>query len=266
MTYGVYIPGDAGEEVSSTYEGRHLTFNESQLVHPVHTDGLVDKGDPILVGEIVGVAFMSAVLTTDLIPVDTEGIWQLSVVATNEDGNSAVAVGDALYINRTTAIISKDKSPATQALFGYALYPITSGETDVIPVKVHFDPSIAVDKDLLADEVTYNEYVCISGALDNATYDTGKLANDCEVVAVDYFTVGAAGSGAGIDIVDGGADGSGSAVIDASADNLDGVDCNTLSTPYAMASGEHLKVKVDDVSSTFVFVKITLKVKVNSTE
>lgn len=266
MSYGVYTPGDAGEEVSSTYEGRHLTFSESQLTHPSHADGFVDKGDPIIVGEVVGVAFVSGAASTDLIPVDTEGIWQLSVVATNEDGNSAVAVGDALYINRTTAVISKDKTPGTHTFFGYALYAINAGVTDVIPVKVHFDPNRAIDKDLLADEVTYNEYVCISGALDNATYDTGKLANDCEVVAVDYFTVGAAGSGAGIDVVDGGADGSGSAVIDASADNLDGIDCNTLSTPYAMVSGEHLKVKVDDVSSTFVFVKVTLKVKVNSTE
>jgi predicted RecA/RadA family phage recombinase len=146
MTYGVYTPGTAGDEVSSTYEGRHLTFDESQLVHPSHTDGFVNSGDPVVVGEnIVGVAFTSAAAATDLIAIDTEGIWQLSVVATNEDGNIAVAVGDELFINTTTAIISKNPNKNTQQRFGYALYPITSGATDVIPVKVHFDPDDATE-------------------------------------------------------------------------------------------------------------------------
>jgi hypothetical protein len=141
MPYGAYTPGTAGEEVSSTYEGRHLTFSESQLTHPSHTDGYVDKGDPVLVGEnIVGVAFKSAAAATDLIAIDTEGIWQLSVVATDEDGNSAVAVGDELFINKTTCIISKNSDKGSHQRFGYALYPITSGDTDVIPVKVHWNP------------------------------------------------------------------------------------------------------------------------------
>ncbi|MDD4986149.1 MAG: DUF2190 family protein [Dehalococcoidales bacterium] len=141
MPYGVYTAGTAGDEVSSTYEGRHLTFSESQLTHPTHADGFVDKGDPVLVGEnIVGVAFLDAAAATDLIPIDTEGIWQLSVVATNQNGNSAVAVGDELFINKSTCIISKNYDKNVSVRFGYALYPITGGATDVIPVKVHFDP------------------------------------------------------------------------------------------------------------------------------
>lgn len=139
--YGVYVAGIAGDEVSSTYEGRHLTFTESQLTHPEHADGFVDKGDPVVVGEnIVGVAFKSAAAATDLIAIDTEGIWQLSVVATDQNGNSAVAVGDELFINKTTCIISKNYDKGTHVRFGYALYAIGAGETDVIPVKVHFDP------------------------------------------------------------------------------------------------------------------------------
>ena len=146
MPYGVYVAGAAGAEVSSTYEGRHLTFSESQITHPSHTDGFVDKGDPVVVGEnIVGVAFLSALAATDLIPIDTEGIWQLSVVATNEDGNIAVAVGDELFINKTTCIISKNPNKNTHQRFGYALYPVTSGSTTVIPVKVHFDPDDATE-------------------------------------------------------------------------------------------------------------------------
>ena len=146
MPYGVYTAGTAGDEVSSTYEGRHLTFTESQLTHPDNGDGFVNKGDPVVVGEnIVGVAFLSAAAATDLIPIDTEGIWQLSVVATNEDGNIAVAVGDELFINKTTCVISKNPNKNTHQSFGYALYAIDSGVTDVIPVKVHWNPDDATE-------------------------------------------------------------------------------------------------------------------------
>jgi len=150
MPYGVYTPGTAGEEVSSTYEGRHLTFNESQLTHPYHSDGFVDKGEPCLVGEgIVGVAFKDAIAATDLIALDTEGIWQISVVAEDEVGNSAVEVGDELFIMKTpltnTTILSKNRNKNTHVRFGYALYPISAGGTDVIPVKVHFDPDDEVE-------------------------------------------------------------------------------------------------------------------------
>lgn len=157
MPYGVYEAGVVGE-VSSTYESRHLTFSESQLTHPSHADGLVDKNDPVLVGNIVGVAFASAVANTDLIAIDTEGIWQLSVVAQDEDGNSAVAVGDQIYINTSTAILSKIKSTATIP-FGRALYPISAGVTDVIPVKVHCDPSTTQTiVDFISQEVDHADF------------------------------------------------------------------------------------------------------------
>jgi len=146
MPYGAYTAGTAGDEVSSTSEGRHLSFSESQLTHPSHTDGFVDKGDPCLVGNIVGVAFRSAIANTDLVSIDSEGIWQLSVVAENEDGNVAVVVGDEIYINMTTCILSKIANKNTHQRFGYALYAIDSGVTDVIPVKVHWNPDDAVEK------------------------------------------------------------------------------------------------------------------------
>ena len=77
----------AGEECSSTYEGRHLTLEESYLTHPSHTDNMVDQGDPVLCGEnIVGVAFNSAAVATDLIALDTEGIWFLEVYGTDDEG------------------------------------------------------------------------------------------------------------------------------------------------------------------------------------
>lgn len=139
---GVYpANGTAGTEVSSTYEGRHLSFLESELVHPSHTDSLVDKGDPVVLGEIVGVAFKSAVAATDYIAIDTEGVWNLSVVAVNDNGNIAVAAGQELYINKSTAVISRIQNPATNTPFGYALGAVSSGQTAVIAVKIHFDIS-----------------------------------------------------------------------------------------------------------------------------
>jgi len=151
MPYGVYVAGTAGDEVSSTYEGRHLTFSESQLTHPDNSGeevaDLVNKGDPVLVGDIVGVALKSGVTAnTELISIDTEGIWQLSVVAEDEDGDVAVAVGDVIYINKSDAILSKIANKNTHQRFGYALYPINSGVTDVIPVKVHWNPDDALEK------------------------------------------------------------------------------------------------------------------------
>ena len=141
--YGVYPIADvlsAGDEISSTGEGRHISLTESDLIHPTHTDGFVDKGDPIVSGNIVGVAFRSADAATDLIAIDTEGIWVLDVVATNEDGNVAVAGGDEIFIHKTTAVLSKNPDKGSHRRFGYALGIITSGNTETIAVKVHWNP------------------------------------------------------------------------------------------------------------------------------
>ena len=151
MTY-VYPVADAdaaGIEVSSTYEGRHVTVLESQITHPSHTDGYVDKGDPCIVGNVlVGVAFTSASAATDRVALDTEGIWIQDVYAADGAGNSAVAYGDELFIDATTCAISKI---ATGVHFGYALGIITGGNTDTIAVKVHFDPP----DDDVADDVQF---------------------------------------------------------------------------------------------------------------
>lgn len=147
--YGAYPIADAwtvGRQISSTYEGRHITLLESDLVHPTHADGFVDKADPVVSAtgtpNIVGVAFLSAAAATDRIPIDTEGIWNLDVVAANDAGNVAVAGGDCIYINTTTGVLSKISNQATQVVFGTALGIITSGNTEAIAVKVHQSQSI----------------------------------------------------------------------------------------------------------------------------
>jgi hypothetical protein len=134
----------SGDECSSTYEGRHITLEESLLTHPSHTDGFVDKGDPVIFGGAngygIGVAFNSAAAATDYIAIDTEGIWFLTVVAEDDAGNVAVDEGDEIFINLTTCVLSKIRDAATQRHFGYALGDLTSGSTGVVAVKVHWDP------------------------------------------------------------------------------------------------------------------------------
>ncbi len=123
----------AGQECSSTYEGRHLTILESLLTHPVHADGLVDKGDPVNFGDHVGVALISAAAATDQISLDTEGIWFLNVVASDDNGTVNILAGDELYIN--TGVISRRASGIP---FGKALAPLNGSVTAAVcPVKVH---------------------------------------------------------------------------------------------------------------------------------
>ncbi len=143
--WGQYEQGlTAGTEVSSTYEGRHITCDASELVS-TGGSGVAVKGSPCVFGttglQAVGVCFTSGTLT-DKIAIDTEGIWNLAVLATNDgaDAGGVVVAGDPLYINVATCIISKIKDPATQIPFGYALGGIAQDTSVVIAVKVHWDP------------------------------------------------------------------------------------------------------------------------------
>jgi predicted RecA/RadA family phage recombinase len=120
-----------GEEVSSTFGGRHVLVQEVLLVHADPGDGLVDKGQPVAFWEGVGIALKSASSTSENIPIDTEGIWRVEVVAT-----AAVAVGQSLFIN-TSGVVTDDPTNA-QAVFGYALQQIAEAGTYVITVKVHW--------------------------------------------------------------------------------------------------------------------------------
>lgn len=121
----------AGEEISSTYEGRHVNVQEILLVHVDPGDGLVDKGQPVAFWEGVGIALKSAESTSENIPIDTEGIWRLAVVSTYP-----VMVGQSLYID-VNGVVTDDPTNA-QAVIGYALQAITGAKTETIAVKVHW--------------------------------------------------------------------------------------------------------------------------------
>ncbi len=122
--------GKAGDEISSTYEGRHVYVQEIVLIHADPGDGLVDKGQPVAFWEGVGIAMKSASSTGENVPIDTEGIWRVSVVAT-----AAIAIGQSLFID-VSGVVTDDPTNA-QAVFGYSMQAMGIG-TEVIAVKVHW--------------------------------------------------------------------------------------------------------------------------------
>jgi hypothetical protein len=121
----------AGEEISSTGEGRHVYVQEIVLIHADPGDGLVDKGQPVAFWEGVGIALKSASSTSENIPIDTEGIWRLSVVAVNP-----VYIGQSLFIT-DTGVVTDDPTNAW-AVMGYSLQAIPEAGTQIIAVKVHW--------------------------------------------------------------------------------------------------------------------------------
>lgn len=113
----------AGAAVGDSYSNPDvLTFVESSITHPTHTDGFVNVNDPCFVGDIVGVAKESAAAATDFISMKVAGIFSLPVVASDDAGTSAIAVGDKLFIS-ATGILSKLESGK---FFGHALNTATA--------------------------------------------------------------------------------------------------------------------------------------------
>jgi predicted RecA/RadA family phage recombinase len=92
------------------------------------------SGDPVLVGQIPGVALVAedaAGLTT----IALDGAFALSVKGVDSSGNSAVAVGDAIYY-QTGDTPKLSKKATGGVLFGYALGTVGSSSTGTITVEV----------------------------------------------------------------------------------------------------------------------------------
>lgn len=146
QTFGQgYIDGKTAGTQEQLNRNSTIKLLESGMTHPTHTDGFVDKNDPIVYntsqdGGIVGVALASATAATDYIAVDLGGIWNLTIVATDDAGNSAVVIGDNIYINTTTGVLSKIRNANIARPFGLSLGAVSSGVTTVAAVLVSNDP------------------------------------------------------------------------------------------------------------------------------
>lgn len=97
------------------------------------------SGDPVLVGQIPGIALINEESTAD-VTVDTAGVYSLSVKGvTTAAAGSAVAIGDLIYyVPGNTPKLSKAVGDAGATRFGYALGTVGSGATATIPVKVGY--------------------------------------------------------------------------------------------------------------------------------
>lgn len=112
---------------NSVQTGDVITVVDSILTKP---STRVAAGDPVFVGKLTGVAFNTTTLSTDLVDIQRVGVFNLSVVGTN-GSNSAVAIGDELFIAATTAQVDKT---VANVPFGIALGAVGSGATATIPV------------------------------------------------------------------------------------------------------------------------------------
>jgi predicted RecA/RadA family phage recombinase len=127
--------------------GDTLSFAASAIVAPAHSTGdtytnllapqlgvttpvnLVETGDPVVVGRIVGVANNDAFKTTDQIAINTRGVYNLSVTSLHH----SLVVGETVFINATSALVSDDY---TQVPFGCVLTAVAEGATAVVGVKL----------------------------------------------------------------------------------------------------------------------------------
>lgn len=100
---------------------------------PYNVGAGVLSGDPVIIGAIPGVALENAD-AQGVATVRTKGVFRLSVVASDKNGNKAVTVGAIVYIS-AAGVISLD-SDGTR--YGYACEAIDAGDTEVIPVKLGY--------------------------------------------------------------------------------------------------------------------------------
>lgn len=114
-------------------DGRFLSLAATAPATPA-------SGDPVLVGQIPGVALTDEGdggngATT--VSIDTSGVYELSVKGEGAAGNAAVAVGDIIYYEAgQTPPLNKDATNGVR--FGYALETVGSGQTATIKVKVGY--------------------------------------------------------------------------------------------------------------------------------
>ncbi len=127
--------------------GDNLPFLASQVIAPQHSLGdtystlvgagvgatlpinLVETGDPVVIGRVVGVSNMDAILSTDTIVISTRGVYALAVKSIH----NGLTLGETVYIDPVTAVISDDSNGVP---FGCALGTVASSATTTINVKL----------------------------------------------------------------------------------------------------------------------------------
>lgn len=109
---------------------QNFTQYDADVVELTITDATSAEA-PVAVGNITGV-LIADVEAGAVGAIRRHGVANLSVKGIDGSGNSAVAIGDAIYfVSADTPKLSKK---ATGVLFGYAMEAINSGSTATIKV------------------------------------------------------------------------------------------------------------------------------------
>lgn len=117
--------------VNYVENGQDMNWPESALVHPARASNMVNGGDPVVIGDLVGMATTTATNSTDLIAIRHVGVGNFPVVAKVGATNTAVTPGSKIYIDGATAVLSLDTS---KVFFGWAIQAINGGVTANIDV------------------------------------------------------------------------------------------------------------------------------------
>lgn len=102
----------------------------------LHAGAGISSGDPLMWGQIPGVALTDEDLTADQVTFQADGVWELSVKGESDAGaNEAVAGGDVIYMDADGEL---NKDEVNGRRFGYALQPVNAGATSAILVRVGY--------------------------------------------------------------------------------------------------------------------------------
>jgi len=114
----------AGREISPapSQGGSKLILPEASLVGP---NAVPELGDPVYVGQISGIVVQPPSASGQRCIVQTTGVWSMTVLAQDGEGNENIALGASLFLG-SDGVISLDD---TGVLFGYALNEKTGSAT-----------------------------------------------------------------------------------------------------------------------------------------
>lgn len=130
-TYPAGKPTGFEYSPAPTQGGSVITVNEASVVAPSNPPTV---GQACVIGSITGVVVTTLGNNADVV-VQTSGVFSQPVVASDDEGTAAVAVGAALYIDSATAVISLDATSGP--LYGYALSSLSgSASPSNIAVKL----------------------------------------------------------------------------------------------------------------------------------
>jgi predicted RecA/RadA family phage recombinase len=94
------------------------------------------SGDPVLVGQIPGVA-LTAERADGTTTIKTDGVHTFSVKGETTT-DAAVAVGDIVYYDSAATPHKLNRDSSNGVRFGYALQAVDSGATTTIQVKLGY--------------------------------------------------------------------------------------------------------------------------------